>query len=127
MPPRGPELSCPTSSIDARGKVQWERQLCADPCGEPIQPPLECRAGGHSLFPGCAATFAPMSFTGYWKAAREPRYAITFAFPLLLLYEGLSLLLTHSAVSGVRNGADVLLKTIFLGFGGRRGLVVFGA
>jgi hypothetical protein len=51
---------------------------------------------------------------------------ITFAFPLLLLYEGLSLLLTHSAVAGVRNGADVLLKTIFIAFGGRRGLVVFG-
>ena len=68
-----------------------------------------------------------MSFTGYWKAAREPRYAITLAFPLLLLYEGLSLLLTHSAVSGVRNGADVLLKTIFVTFGGRRGLVIFGA
>jgi hypothetical protein len=30
-------------------------------------------------------------------------------------------------VAGVRNGADVLLKTIFIAFGGRRGLVVFGA
>jgi hypothetical protein len=68
-----------------------------------------------------------MSFNGYWKAAREPRYSITLAFPLLLFYEGLSLLLTHSAVTGVRNGADVLLKTIFITFGGRRGLVIFGA
>jgi hypothetical protein len=47
--------------------------------------------------------------------------------PLFLLYEGLSLLVSHSSVSGVRNGADVLLKTMFIAFGGRRGLLVFGA
>ncbi len=45
----------------------------------------------------------------------------------MLLYEGLSALLSHSAVTGVRNGADVLLKTMFLTLGGRNGLVVFGA
>jgi hypothetical protein len=68
-----------------------------------------------------------MSLKGYWSAAREPRYSITFAIPLFLLYEGLAALLSHSAITGVRNGADVLLKTIFIAFGGRRGLVVFGA
>jgi len=68
-----------------------------------------------------------MASPNYWQASREPRYAIVFAFPLFLLYEGLSLLLTHSAVAGVRNGADVLLKTMFIAFGGRRGLIVFGA
>ncbi len=67
-----------------------------------------------------------MSFKGYWSASRESRYSVTLAFPLLLLYEGLSALLSHSAVSGVRNGADVLLKTMFIGFGGRTGLIVFG-
>ena len=67
-----------------------------------------------------------MSFAGYWRAAREPRYSVSFAIPLLLLYEGLSALLSGSAVSGVRNGADVLLKTLFIAFGGRRGLIVFG-
>ena len=41
------------------------------------------------------ASFARMSFRGYWAAAREPRYSITFAFPLLLLYEVLSALLTR--------------------------------
>jgi len=72
------------------------------------------------------ASFAPMSFSAYWRASRAPRYSLTFALPLLLLYEGLSLLLSHSAVSGVRNGADVLLKTMFVAFGGRAGLITFG-
>jgi hypothetical protein len=67
-----------------------------------------------------------MSFQAYWKAAREPRYSITFALPLLLLYEVLSALLSGSDVSGVRNGADVLLKTLFIVFGGRDGLIAFG-
>ena len=62
----------------------------------------------------------------YLRRSRAPRYSILFALPLLLLYEGLSALLTHSAVAGVRNGADVLLKSLFVALGGRDGLVVFG-
>ena len=30
-------------------------------------------------------------------------------------------------MAGVRNGADVLLKSLFVGFGGRDGLIAFGA
>jgi hypothetical protein len=63
----------------------------------------------------------------YLKRSRAPRYSILFALPLLLLYEGFSALLTGSAVEGVRNGADVLLKSLFLALGGRDGLAVFGA
>jgi hypothetical protein len=62
----------------------------------------------------------------YLRRSHAPRYSILFALPLLLLYEGLSALLTHSAVAGVRNGADVLLKSLFVALGGRDGLVVFG-
>ncbi len=62
----------------------------------------------------------------YLRRSRAPRYSILFALPLLLLYEGLSALLSHSAVAGVRNGADVLLKSMFVALGGRDGLVVFG-
>lgn len=62
----------------------------------------------------------------YLGKSRAPRYSILFALPLLLLYEGLSALLSGSAVEGVRNGADVLLKSLFLVLGGRDGLVVFG-
>ncbi len=62
----------------------------------------------------------------YWLTARELRYSITFAFPLLVLYELLALAISHSAFAGVRNGADVLLKTLFVSLGGRAGLAVFG-
>ncbi len=67
-----------------------------------------------------------MSLRHYLKVTREPRYSVLFAFPLLLLYEVLSLAVTQSAFTGIRNGADVLLKTIFVSLGGHVGLVVFG-
>jgi hypothetical protein len=62
----------------------------------------------------------------YWQASRAPRHSLLFALPLLLLYEALAFLLSHDAMLGVRNGADVMLKSAFVWFGGRRGLVVFG-
>ena len=63
----------------------------------------------------------------YWRAARAPRYSLTFAFPLLLAYEALAFTLSHDSLAGVRNGADVLLKSAFVLLGGRNGLVAFGA
>jgi hypothetical protein len=51
---------------------------------------------------------------------------LSFAFPLLAAYEGLALLLSGFDVAGVRNGADVLLKNVFVAVGGRNGLIVFG-
>ena len=68
-----------------------------------------------------------MKLASYWRATRAPRYSLTFAFPLLVLYEILAFTLSGSEFYGVRNGADVLLKTIFVSLGGRSGLVVFGA
>lgn len=61
----------------------------------------------------------------YLARSRAPRYSLTFALPLLLLYEVLSLVLTGSTVAGVRNGADVLLKSLFIHVGGRYGLAAF--
>ncbi len=61
----------------------------------------------------------------YWSASRSPRYSVLFAFPLLALYEALAILLNQDAVGGVRNGADVLLKSLFSVLGGRDGLAVF--
>ena len=63
---------------------------------------------------------------GYWTATRAPRYSLLFALPLLLLYETLAFGLTHDTYAGVRNGADVLLKSVFVWLGGPRGLLVFG-
>ena len=67
------------------------------------------------------------SLTNYWRLARAPRYSLTFALPLLVAYEVLAFSLSHDEVTGVRNGADVLLKSVFLALGGRNGLLVFGA
>ena len=69
----------------------------------------------------------PTSISNYWRIARAPRYSLTFALPLLVAYEVLAFSLSHDEVTGVRNGADVLLKSLFLALGGRDGLVVFGA
>jgi hypothetical protein len=63
----------------------------------------------------------------YWRAVRAPRYSLSFAFPLLVLYELLAFSLSHGEVMAVRNGADVLLKSWFVMLGGRDGLAVFGA
>jgi hypothetical protein len=62
----------------------------------------------------------------YWRASRAPRYSLTFALPLLVAYETLAFTLTHDALAGVRNGADVLLKSAFVLLGGRDGLIAFG-
>jgi hypothetical protein len=69
----------------------------------------------------------PTSISNYWRIARAPRYSLTFALPLLVAYEVLAFSLSGDEVTGVRNGADVLLKSLFLALGGRDGLVVFGA
>jgi hypothetical protein len=69
----------------------------------------------------------PSVLRDYWRASRAPRYSLTFALPLLVAYEALAFTLSHDALIGVRNGADVLLKSLFLTLGGRNGLVVFGA
>lgn len=63
---------------------------------------------------------------GYWGSTRAPRYSILFALPLLLLYELLAAFLTRTAGVQVRNGADVLLKSLFVAVGGLDGLAVFG-
>ena len=63
---------------------------------------------------------------GYWSAARAPRHSLTLALPLLLLYEALAFALSREQMGSVRNGADVLLKSLFQGMGGRHGVTIFG-
>jgi hypothetical protein len=45
---------------------------------------------------------------------------------LLVIYELLAFALSHGEVTGVRNGADVLLKSLFVALGDRYGLALFG-
>lgn len=73
------------------------------------------------------ASVRAMTFRDYLRRSRAPRYSLVFALPLLVAYEGFSAALTGTGVDGVRNGADVLLKTLFLSLGGRAGLYLFGA
>jgi len=67
----------------------------------------------------------PSAKTSYWSAVRAPRYSLLFALPLLLAYEGLAWGMGQTGYTGVRNGADVLLKSLFVGLGGRYGLNIF--
>ena len=68
----------------------------------------------------------PSFVSDYMHVARQPRYSLTFALPLLLLYEVLAFSLSRHEFAGVRNGADVLLKSLFITLGGRNGLIAFG-
>src|SRR2546426_520029 len=67
------------------------------------------------------------SFTtpsSYWQASRAPRYSLLFALPLLLFYQTLAVLLSHGARS-VRNGADVILRSLFVALAGNWGPLLF--
>jgi len=66
-----------------------------------------------------------MPMRTYFEASRQPRYSLLFAAPLLLGYELLAWMLSHDG-TGLRNGADVLLKWLFATLGGPRGVVLFG-
>ena len=61
----------------------------------------------------------------YWTDARAPRYSFSFALPLLAVYE-LWAALSPAAANGVRNGADVLLKSGFYAAAGPRGALAAG-
>jgi len=61
----------------------------------------------------------------YWTLSRAPRYSITFALPLLILYEALAAALSRFAGEQMRNGADVMLRSVFVAVAGRRGPLLF--
>lgn len=67
----------------------------------------------------------PSARSSYWFATRSPRYSLLFALPLLVLYEILAVGLSGRALGDVRNGADVLLKSVFVTLGGRYGVTAF--
>ena len=67
----------------------------------------------------------PPATPSYWSASRAPRHSLLFALPLLVLYEVLAFALSGSELGEVRNGADVLLKSVFIALGGRYGVTAF--
>jgi hypothetical protein len=64
---------------------------------------------------------------GYWRISRTPRYSLTFALPLLLLYELLAAAINQGQAQGLRNGADVLLRSLLASVAGPRGPQILGA
>lgn len=64
----------------------------------------------------------------YWQLSRSHRYSLIFALPLLVLYELLEAVSPVRAQGGViRNGADVVLTSLFTLLFGVRGPLVFMA
>lgn len=66
----------------------------------------------------------PMIST-YWQTSRAPRYSLLFALPLLILYQVLTLVVPAGPGGGVRNGADIMLQTLFSWIAGAWGPRLF--
>src|SRR5256885_17180260 len=62
--------------------------------------------------------------SSYWQVSRAPRYSLLFALPLLLFYQLLAVLLAHGERS-IRNGADVILQSLFTAVAGPWGPPLF--
>ena len=63
----------------------------------------------------------------YWEVSRAPRYSLVFALPLLLLYQILATLEPVGREGSLRNGADVILESLFIALAGRQGPLLFMA
>src|SRR4029077_10409457 len=61
----------------------------------------------------------------YWEASRAPRYSLLFALPLLVLYQILATLQPVGRQGSLRNGADVILESLFVALAGRQGPLLF--
>jgi membrane protease YdiL (CAAX protease family) len=66
----------------------------------------------------------PTASGSYFSISRAPRYSLSFALPLLMLYEAMAASIQR-ANGGLRNGADVLLKSAFTAIAGPRGPLIF--
>jgi len=62
--------------------------------------------------------------SSYWQVSRAPRYSLSFALPLLVFYQLLAVLLAHGERS-IRNGADVILQSLFTAVAGAWGPPLF--
>lgn len=62
----------------------------------------------------------------YWQASRAPRYSLLFALPLLIVYQILAALAPAGPDGlSVRNGADVILQSVFIWMAGAWGPRLF--
>lgn len=75
--------------------------------------------------PASPAKSASGRRASYYAASRSPRYSVLFALPLLLGYEALAALLAQPGRPELRNGADAMLRAMFLAISPRYGSVIF--
>ena len=61
----------------------------------------------------------------YWQLSQTPRYSLLFALPLFIGYEVLQLAVSGGPGGDIRNGADVILQSLFAELMGRRGPMIF--
>jgi Type II CAAX prenyl endopeptidase Rce1-like len=62
----------------------------------------------------------------YWQSSRAPRYSLLFALPLLIIYQILATLAPAGRGGiAVRNGADVILQSVFVWLAGAWGPRLF--
>ena len=66
-----------------------------------------------------------MKAKSYFAVSRAPRYSVLFALPLLIAYEALAAGLSGVHGGTLRNGADVLFRSMFTAVVGRNGSLVF--
>jgi hypothetical protein len=69
----------------------------------------------------------PARRASYFALSRSHRYSIVFALPLLLGYEALAALLAQPGHAELRNGADAILRSLFVAVAGPHGSAVFMA
>jgi len=79
------------------------------------------------MTPGATLGLAGSGRQSYFSATRAPRYSLLFALPLLIVYEMLAATLSGPRGTGVRNGADVILKELAFAAMGTRGPIVLMA
>jgi hypothetical protein len=58
--------------------------------------------------------------SSYWRVSRAPRYSLLFALPLLALYEAMAAAMAQTRGPQIRNGAEVLLKSVLAPLAGAR-------
>jgi membrane protease YdiL (CAAX protease family) len=61
---------------------------------------------------------------GYFALTRTLAYSCLFVLPLVVIYELLLFFYNRSAVFGIRNGADFIIKKALFSFGGIPGIIL---
>src|ERR1700687_4629590 len=62
----------------------------------------------------------------YFSLSKAPRYSLTFALPLLVIYELMAVAI-QGPTGVLRNAADVILKALFASVAGPSGPLIFSA